>query len=233
MKKLLLLSLLLSLLSLVVTPGLKAEGTGSILKGYYVSIGGGAGSRVQADDELAMALFNDGYLVKVAAGYKFDTFASPYVKNLRAELEYSRQSHKINKLWLHPLPAINRVEKASGYIDIEAVQAVLYYDFKSDSRATPFVGFGIGVGRSVLNELACPTLLAVGGPAYPLSTITDYALAVSPRLGFNYKITDTIEVGLAARYYFAPNGVVVNAGGDNTHPGVAAWDGELSVAYNF
>jgi len=230
MKKIALFSILAVLASLSTTSTVKAQ----LLKNFYVSIGGGANIREQANDVEAMAIFDPGVIGRIAVGYRFEDVPVSWVKNFSAELEYSKQFNKIDRLWLHPMPRIDTVENASGFIDIEAIQLVLRYEFKSDGPVTPFIGLGLGIGRSYLRDLGCYTLSrVVGPPSYPLNFVTPFSFAISPRFGFNYKVSDNFDLGIAARYHNAPNGVLVMAGGQQTNPNVDAWSSELDLTYNF
>jgi opacity protein-like surface antigen len=195
---------------------------------FYLKAGLGMGARENADDELAEARFDDGATYSLAVG----VHGSGKFKNTMFELEYGFNHNRLDTLWLHPTPAINRVEKAVGSIDYETVQFVGYYNFKNDSRFTPYVGLGVGWGRSKLEGLGSYTLLNFV-PGYPLTTTTKWALAVSPRAGVNYAINDRLDVALDVRQTRAPEGVYVNAVGELTRPSVNITSAEVALRYSF
>lgn len=217
--------------------------------GGYVSVNGGVSFREAADDELAKAFFKTGYMYGFAVGYRLENVDIPVVKNFRGELEYGRQIHDLEKLYLHPGgTVVPHDEKASGSIEVESIQAAFYYDFTKIIGIKPYIGIGLGVSRSVLSGLTTDTLTRYGGQAYPLYSSTPYAFAISPRIGLTYEITPHVDFFLAGRYHNTPNGVEVHAGSDRapagspagtagpesiTHPTVNTFSSELGFRYNF
>ena len=231
MKKLHMIGLILATAALLAQSAYAAE-----RGGLYLSLGAGLNNRSNADDELAEARFNDGQIITGAIGYRFENASCKILKNMRMELEYSRQYSDLDKLYLHPTPAIHRLEKADGSIDHEAIQGVFYYDVPLSGRLKPYAGIGFGFGRSILKGLNTSTLSGLYG--YPVNTTTGWELAWSPRVGVSYEIGKHFDIFVTGRYYKVTNVVVETPNGAGnlnqvTHPPVEIRSEEIGLRYSF
>lgn len=207
----------------------RAESTAA--NGLDVSVLGGVNSRENANDALGMPTFKTGYIYGFAVGYRFENLQNKALRHFRVAAEYSYQQNDISRLWLHPTPSINTVEPGQGNIAIEAIQGVTYYEFPTKTAFSPFLGFGLGAGRIVINGLASPSL--IGLPGYPLYTTTDWALCISPRIGMTLSASRHIKLFGEVRFHNAPYGVTVNDNGTLVHPPVDTWNLEIGLRYNF
>lgn len=216
--------------------------------GLYVGVSGGVNDREDADDELAEARFDPGWFFSVNAGYRFENVEVPVIRDMRLELEYARQYNDIDTLYLHPTPEIDQVEEAEGRIDIESVHLVFGYDiplFKKGknllSNIKPYVGLGLGFGRSILKGLGSPTLNEYAGMGrYPWSYTTGWQFSYSLRAGIGYEINRHFDVYVGGRYYKGDDVVVETPSNTSTtdlnqttHPSVETCMYEIGLRYNF
>ncbi len=213
--------------------------------GVFLSLSGGYNEREDADDDYAKAMFDPGYLVATAIGYRFENLDNQVLKNIRIELEYSRQFNDVDKLHLHPPnTTIDQVEDAQGSsIDIESIQGGIFYDlpfkqiFSLDdksylSRITPYFGIELGFGRSILKHIASSTLVTAGGDSYPFSMTTDWVFAYTPKIGISYEINQRVDLFVAGRIYKSKK-VTVIIDDVPTYPNIETWATEFGIRYNF
>lgn len=191
--------------------------------GWYLDLNGGMNSRENADDELAEAIFDNGTILGAAVGYRFSDLSAEYgpLRNLRLELAYNRQFNDIDKLRLHPNPAINNTQEASGSIDTESIQHVLYYDLPLNRMVpadsfwagfTPYVGVGLGFNRSILDGLSCDIIerySPVGD--YPLDYETKWSFSYSFRAGVSYALNPQWSIYTGGYYLKVDDHVVIEA----------------------
>lgn len=126
----------------------------------------------------------------IALGYDFNTrFAVP----VRAELEYTAWSS---------VDGSKHVEyagesfKGNGEVGIQSLFANIYYDFHNDTKFTPYVGAGLGVG--FVKTEGKVEWEGVGAVDFGSKTKTNFAWNVG--LGCSYAFTDVISADLGYRY---------------------------------
>lgn len=71
---------------------------------WYMEFGGGVNRRSNANDEIALASFDNGHSLSLGIGYRLGAKVhTPGFRNLRFGLEYARQFNAIDHLWAYPL----------------------------------------------------------------------------------------------------------------------------------
>lgn len=125
---------------------------------------------------------------KLALGARFNS-------NLRAELEYTYMDDTHNSgSYGHNISGFSIPTNYDIESKIQAVMINAYYDFKTNTRFTPYVSAGIGYARiketaSVANQYAAET-----------ASDSENNLAWSLGFGTSYQVSDNIEAELGYRY---------------------------------
>lgn len=167
--------------------------------GFYVGVKGGYEYRDPSGsvgDNAAAATNNNatgkwkdesGYTVGGAVGYNFAGFGVP----VRAEAEYLYHDQ-------FKYSATNSTTGAfSSKIDIHTVFANFYYDFKTGTAFTPYVGAGLGVAW--INQKVASTFTGWTGSTSDGSyDTTNFAWNVGAGVG--YSLTDNVILDLGYRY---------------------------------
>ncbi len=190
--------------------------------GWYIDVNGGFNNRENADDELAEAIFDSGHIIGGAVGYRFNDLSDQgLLQDIRLELAYNRQFNDLDNLRLHPQAGMNVMQDASGSIDTDSVQTVLYYDLPINrivslgsfwSAFKPYIGVGLGFNRSILNGLSCD-MLERFTPAgdYPLDYETKWSPSYSLRGGVSYEVNQHWSIYAGGYYLKVDDHVVVEA----------------------
>lgn len=120
---------------------LVASATYVLAAGPYISAAGGVSITHESDikrsslfgsrDDLGTAEYNSGYGLSVSAGYNIDP--------VRIEFEFGYKNADVDN--------VNSVVPVTAYSDITMMSymANAYYDVKTSSAFTPYVGAGIGM----------------------------------------------------------------------------------------
>ena len=127
------------------------------------------------------ATFDAGFGVGGCAGYDFG-FA-------RAEGEVVYRKNNVNKV------TTLEFGKVSPSGDISALSFMLngFYDFKNQTRITPYIGAGIGVARVDLST--------VSGGGIRISGGDDIVFAYQFEVGFGNRVNESITLDLGYRYF--------------------------------
>ncbi len=190
--------------------------------GWYIDLNGGLNSRESADDELAEAIFDDGSIAGAAIGYRFkDVSDHGFLQDLRLELACNRQFNDLDKMRLHPLPGFEITEEASGSINTDSIQQVLYYDLPLNRMVSadsflagfkPYIGIGLGFNRSILDGLSTGILETATPPGdYPLDYTTKWSFSYSLRDGVAYEVNPHWTLYTGGYYLKVDDHVVVEA----------------------
>ena len=158
--------------------------------GYYIQ--GSLGfSQLQDTDQSGApgnvaSDYNSGYNISVAVGKKI-----PAWSGFRAELELSYSENDADTIDFSGNGAGNEAN-VDGDISSTSIYANILYDIKTGSKITPYVGAGVGVSF-------IDSSIAYGGAPV---RIDDDDTAISAQLiaGAAYKISDTLDLTLDARY---------------------------------
>ncbi len=177
----------IALLQIASTSVAFAEKTGIYLtpKFMYSAVNGAAKSNLLPSGDSALLDFAaNTFGGALSVGY--DTQAG-----IRAELEYSIGS-SINVETMS-----NNSISANMTNMTQTVFANIFYDFKNDSRFTPYLGGGVGVGFNTAEVV----LQEIGGTSFDtLTKHTSIGLAWNVSLGLAYKISDLLALDLSYRF---------------------------------
>jgi len=152
-------------------------------KGPYV--GGQAGVVFLPDSDIQQGIttltgsFDTGYGLGLAGGYNFDMF------RLEGELFYKTNSFEEVSTGGGSLPA-------DGDVSALGLMVNAYYDFKNQSRFTPFIGGGIGMAQVSIKDLT------IGGSA--IADDDDAVFAYQGIAGVGYSITQALTLDLTYKY---------------------------------
>jgi len=152
-------------------------------KGPYV--GGQAGVVFLPDSDIQQGIttltgsFDTGYGLGLAGGYNFDMF------RLEGELFYKTNSFEEVSTGGGSLPA-------DGDVSALGLMVNAYYDFKNQSRFTPFIGGGIGMAQVSIKDLT------IGGLA--IADDDDTVFAYQGIAGVGYSITQALTLDLTYKY---------------------------------
>jgi len=119
---------------------LVASTTSALAAGPYIGAAGGVSifhdSDVKdtASNETATAEFDTGIGFNVSAGYNFDP--------VRVEFEFGYKEADVDKF---TVPGFGSVSGASSDAQVLSYMANAYYDIKTNSPFTPYIGVGLGL----------------------------------------------------------------------------------------
>lgn len=131
---------------------------------------------------------NTGFTVAGFAGMEL-------AQNYRLEGELSYQRNEIDKLTFLGISL-----DGSGTFSAINLMGNAYYDFKTNSPITPFIGAGLGYARIQVNDFN------IAG--FGLPDASDGAFAWQVMAGIGYAMTKEITLELAYRYFSAMNVVL-------------------------
>jgi len=124
-------------------------------------------------------------------GYNWETHGAP----IRTELEYSYRhdfSYDADPTYISAATPTRMTSQLSSH----AVMANVYYDIKTKSKFTPFIGGGIGVSRNKTQSDV--TVIATNAPAKASTTKNNFAWNLGAGVG--YQLTDAITLDASYRY---------------------------------
>lgn len=131
--------------------------------------------------------FDPGFSFAAAVGYAFGS--------ARIEGELAYQENDYDSLSL-TIPGLG---SASGAIDGDATVTSLllngYFDFKNDSKFTPYVGGGIGMANVEVGAISIPGIGAV------TTSADDDVFAYQLTAGFGVEMTEKVELDFKYRYF--------------------------------
>ena len=120
-------------------------------------------------------------------GYAFEN-------NFRIEGELVSQSNDFDKIKVDYLGTKVALD-LDGDISSGALLANGYYDFKNESRFTPFIGAGVGIANVVINDLE------IVGSGESDEDGDETVIAYQLTVGVGYEITERITLDLKYRYF--------------------------------
>ncbi len=168
-----------------------APSTASAADGFYV---GGSGAYTfpwTTEDEFGAELDLDGgFRVNGAVGYSF----SP----VRVEGEVSYAESDVD--------SVDSLD-ASGDVTMWSFMANGYYDFDFDWDIKPYVGFGVGVARFSVNDLA-----VLGTPSVDDS---DTVFAFQAMAGASVPLGESVEIFAGYRYFHGADVTLTDTGGSD------------------
>ncbi len=158
--------------------------------------------------------FNNGYGLLFAGGREFN-FGT--MVDLRAELELGWRRNGVDSFSF-----AGTSYQADGHMDAYSLMGNFYYDIKTQSNFTPYIGFGLGVADVQANNITTP---AVAGNiddddtvfAYQGMLGLDYALGYQWSLKGEYRYFKTSELdyttsaGAPASIKYDNNGLLLGA----------------------
>jgi opacity protein-like surface antigen len=154
-----------------------------LAKGPYV--GGQAGVVFLSDSDITQvgttftASFDAGYGLGLTAGYNFDMF------RLEGELFYKTNA-------FDEISAVGASIPADGDVSALGLMVNAIYDFKNQTRFTPFIGVGIGYAQVSIQDLT------IGGLA--IADDDDAVFAYQGIAGVGYAITNNLTLDLTYKY---------------------------------
>lgn len=215
-------------------------GSGQATAGdMYVSVFGGLNwqhdsSGAQSSDFGRYSTFTDfseeadtGFTLGATVGTHLDRWA----QGLRAEVEVSYRRNDITGRWFNSVSSISSNSQTesgplSGNTSTFAIMANVWYDIDMGWKAKPYVGGGVGWGRSHLDGAAAVTTSTgcceLDGPYSFERRESGFAWQLGA--GVNYEVAPGIDLGLGYRFFRGPgfdpvfigkNGIPINFDNDN------------------
>lgn len=182
----------------------------------YVSVLGGANflkshSAVDAStvDNITGFDFDPdtGFVVGGAIG----TSLSNWAKGLRVELEASYRRNDIGGHWFDDADIPTTTDTTAGSIDANmstfAIMANAWYDIDVGWKIRPYVGGGVGWGRTRYDAAFVETT-DDGTPDSDVAGVVtgeNSGFAWQLGLGFNYQVAPDVDLGLGYRYFVGPH----------------------------
>jgi opacity protein-like surface antigen len=154
-----------------------------LAKGPYV--GGQAGVVFLSDSDIQQGIttltgsFDTGYGLGLAGGYNFDMF------RLEGELFYKTNSFEEVSTGGGSLPA-------DGDVTALGLMVNAYFDFKNQSRFTPFIGGGIGMAQVSIEDLKIGAL--------PIADDDDTVFAYQLIGGVGISVTKAVTLDLVYKF---------------------------------
>jgi len=194
---------------------LLAGATQAQADGLYISVFGGAN---WAEDSSASLFTTDGPTDSTANSWATDpdtgfvvggavgTHLDKWVKGLRVELEASYRRNDVAGVWTVSDFDTGVFDFTSGgTIDANlstfAVMANVWYEHDMGWKVRPYVGGGVGWGRTKFDG----ALFTTGGSTEDTWSIEDDGFAWQLGFGFNYQAAPGVDVGLGYRYFSGPD----------------------------
>ena len=172
--------------------------------GWYASAGGSVGGDAGTQMNFAVeqgALNREGTLgvqensngLNLGVGYKFEN-------GVRVEGSVVWIGYDLDDVEYTSFPAVGadfatENSTVSGSTDVEGALLSVYYDFDTNTKWVPYVGVGIGVGRSSADIQAS----VVGRKG--TTTGDDTSLLLKAEAGLGYQITKRAEVSASYQLY--------------------------------
>lgn len=151
---------------------------------YYGNVSGGAmvlqDRSGTVDGDRIKIEYDTGWAVYGAAGYKFDQGF-----RVEGELGYGHASYD-------NITVNGTKIDASGDIDLLSGTVNGFYDFRTATAFTPYLGAGAGVVRTKISNARVDNVSVKG------ETETDFTLL--GEAGVNYAINQSVDIGLGYRY---------------------------------
>lgn len=202
--------------------------------GFYVGVKGGYEYKDKPSSGVSATSQNatnekwsdkNGYTIGGAVGYNFAGSGLP----VRAEAEYLY--HNQFKYFSKNGTGATSTGEFTSKIDIHTVFANFYYDFKTDTAFTPYVGAGLGV--AFVNQKVSSTFAGWTPSAHDGDyDATNFAWNVGAGVG--YSLTDNIIVDLGYRYTnFGDAKAVSNGGVEFKAKDLNAHEALLGLRYQF
>ncbi len=183
----------------------------------YVSVFGGASFLNDVNG------FSSGTSLSVRTnlGYIFGGAIGAHLNdNFRAELELSHASWSVNSISSSGSP----FSPAQGQLSATYILGNVWYDFKSESAFTPYIGGGLGVG------LPNQDFTANGG----VNSDTPVQLAFQLGVGAKYALSDKIDLDIGYRFKDIPNFTQKFTGfPDVTGNTFASHNVQIGLTFNF
>jgi OmpA-OmpF porin, OOP family len=189
----------------------EAQDTDSAPDGWYLRLeggwnhlqdfeGNGSGTNLHFN-----STHNEGYILGGAGGYKFGQL------HLELELNYRNNSvdHiKFGATGALPAGGANTSQNGAGRITSFSEMVVGIYDlaWRPMPRLTPYIGLGIGY--------ASLSMGGYGGANTNLSGDNDGVVALEPKLGLRYMISDSGALGLEYRFFEGLHPAFLDASGN-------------------
>ena len=174
----------------------------------YVSVFGGANF---ISDAAAAATYystssisidgDTGFVIGAAIGTKLDNWA----KGLRAEVEVSYRRNDAGGLWTTSSGSTGGFHDSN--LSTFAILANVWYDIDIGSKVRPYIGGGVGWGRTQSEGAFIQTFTSSGTvtPNLDFSASGDNSgFTWQLGAGFNYEVAPDVDVGLGYRYFNGP-----------------------------
>ncbi len=129
---------------------------------------------------------NDGFVGDLIGGYDFGN-------NIRTELDFGFRRYSMN--------SIAGVD-AGKRLDSYALTGNVFYDFKNDTKFTPFLGVGAGAAR---NKMKVSDASLVSSALSGAKSSSSTRFAMQGTAGVAYQLTDALSASLAYRYFTTLN----------------------------
>ncbi|NHK26494.1 OmpA family protein [Parvularcula flava] len=165
-----------------------------------------------------------------------------YLNNgLRAELELSTRTQEIDELKGDGLGFVGFPSGGNiGDLTVHTLMVNVFKDFTNESRFTPYIGAGVGLGyiRPEANNSSIVSAPA-SSPNQPYLIVMgdkDYATAVQALAGFTFDLTDTVDVDLGYRYLVTDSfeyGAAINGPVTPIEAGYRAQEVTAGLRWNF
>lgn len=146
---------------------------------------------------------NTGFVIGGAIGTEL------WVKGLRGEVEVSYRRNDVGGAWVQrsfttpTTPTSTYGGPVDGNSSTFAVMANVWYDLPLGWKIRPYVGGGIGWGRS---QFEAAFLSTSGYNAFTQVVDLEHSgFAYQLGAGFNYEVAPGVDVGIGYRYFNAPN----------------------------
>lgn len=152
------------------------------LTGFYINGQGGGSVLVQPNP-----YYQVGYNLAASVGYRWD--------NIRFEVEGQYTHHAVRSVFQNPVNAF-LVGGGSGFTSLSTFNIFgnIYYDFDFGNSFIPYLGAGIG-WQNVWSSL---NLTNNVNPLFNRRwDLSRNALTAQGILGLDYKVSDTVRVGLS------------------------------------
>jgi opacity protein-like surface antigen len=203
--------------------------------GWYGTLALGA---VKPQDQSAHVLTHYGYEIngsiqrqtgfsgEVGIGYDFG--------DIRAEVTYGYTRNDLISAQASAMGIDEKTAGLSGTTTTQKILANLYWDIKTKSKFTPYIGGGIGYGavHQSATTFQMASLVHQSGTGYGQADTSD-VLAYQGKIGIGYMTTPNLEIFLEGVYqgntgYYGESGFTPNPGSNGNSN---AWGANLGFRY--
>lgn len=183
--------------------------------GVYINVFGGANFQ---EDQNGRSQTTTGSSTTTTFSHRFDSDTGfvvggaigtdLWLKGLRGEIEVSYRRNDVGGDWVQrsfttpTTPTSTYGGAVDGNSSTFAVMANVWYDLPLGWKMRPYVGGGVGWGRS---KFEAAFLSTSGYNAYTQVDAEHSGFAYQLGAGFNYEVAPGVDVGLGYRYFNAPN----------------------------